>query len=211
MAIDRDRPRTTSTEGNWRPGDEFGRPDDYGQVEALPNTLRRMGMPRDVGEVEALRLNDPPLYEAFQDVVAALANDMLPSELVIMMVERMNPSIKREIVQKIAGLDESVLMTLKSQLELVDSCLRRVVNADGSAKESGAALGITPKDAINMSIKVTQVITRDLPKVYATDRIQRLEASMFEVIETLMTKEQQEAVLQRLEQLSMEAAKRKNA
>lgn len=209
MAIDRDRPR--STEGNWRPGDMFGLPDDHGQVEAMPANLRRMGAPRDVGEVEALRLNDPKLHDAFQDVVAALANDMLPSELVITMVERMNPSIKREIVQKIAGLDESVLMTLKSQLELVDSCLRRVVNVDGSAKQSGADLGITPKDAINMSIKVTQVITRDLPKVYATDRIQRLEAAMFEVIETLLTKEQQDAVLQRLEQMNLEAARRKNA
>ena len=165
--------------------------------------------PVAVNDIASLRLGDPGLYEVWETMIGALRNEMLPVEAQVQLVEAMPPSTQREVVNKIAGFDSSILMTLKHQLHLVDSVLRRVIGEDGSSKPVEDHIDISPKEAINMSIRLTQVITRDLPKMYKVERVQNLEAALFEVVETLLTKDQQDAVLLKLQEKNLEEARRK--
>lgn len=164
--------------------------------------------PIAVNDIPSLRVGDPGLYQAWQDLLGALKNHMLPIDAQVQLVEAMPPTTQREIVNKIAGFDSSVLLTLKNQLQLVDNVLRRVITEDGRPNTETQGIDISPKEAMNMSIKLTQVITRDLPKMYKVERL-NLEASLFEVVETLLTKEQQDAVLLKLQEKTLEDARRK--
>lgn len=177
--------------------------------EAHSNNYPTLPRPVDVTDLVSLRIGDPLLWKAFQDLLAALRNDMLPVEAQVQIVEAMPPSTQRDIVSKLAGLDASVLMTLKNQLQLVDNVLRKVVTPEGLANQNAdSRIDITPKEAINLSIKLTTIITRDLPKMYKVDRIQNLEKAMFKVIEETMDKEQQDQVILLLQEYSLEDAKR---
>ena len=72
--------------------------------------------------------------------------------------------------------------------------------------ESGKDLGISVKDAMNMSLKVVGMLTKDLPKVYNIARVQRLEQALLKVVETL-SKVDQDRVLVELERSEVESAK----
>jgi hypothetical protein len=168
-----------------------------------------LAKPIPVNDVESLRLGDPGLFKLWDELVSALSLGLLPVEAQVKLVEAMPSSTQREVVNKIAGFDSSVLMTLKHQLHLVDSVLRRVIDDDGKVKTLDERIDISPKEAINMSIKLTQVITRDLPKMYKVERVQNLEAALFEVVETLLTKDQQDAVLLKLQEKNLEDARRR--
>lgn len=149
----------------------------------------------------SLAAKDPLLHAAVQDVIGALKEDMLPSEVQLEIINAMSPAARREMVAKIAGLEASVLMTFKSQIQLVDTVLRRIVNEDGTVAASAEDYAIGLKDAMNLSLKVTQVLVRDLPKIYTIDRIQRQEEALRRVMETHLTREQQEALLEELERI----------
>lgn len=177
-------------------------------IETHSQRYPSLPKPVQVNDIESLRLGDAPLHASWQDVLGALRNNMLPSDAQLQMVEAMPASVQREVVNKIAGLDSSVLMTLKHQMHLVDSVLRKVISDDGTVKTPDQRIDISPKEAMNMSIKLTQVITRDLPKMYKVERVQRLEKALFQVVETLLTKEQQDAVLTLLQELNLEEARR---
>jgi hypothetical protein len=163
--------------------------------------------PVDVTDIESLRFADPGMYEAYEAILAGLRQDLLPSDASMALLEAMNPAIQRELVSRIAGLESSVLMTIKSQLVLVDAVLRRVVNPDGSPVSTRDDTGITPKEAINLSIKITQMLTRDIPKLYTADRYQRAEATLFGIVERMLTKEQQDAFLRELHEQTLKDAK----
>lgn len=165
--------------------------------------------PIDVTDVESLRLGDPGLHRCWETIVGAITTQILPIEAMLKMVEAMPATVQRELVNKIAGMESSVLMTLKHQLHLVDSVLRRVIGEDGRVITSDERIDISPKEAMNMSIKLTQVLTRDLPKMYKVERVQRLEEALFKVVETKLTKEQQDEVMLLLHELTMEDARRK--
>lgn len=177
--------------------------------ELPPRKYDTLPKPIPVNDIPSLRLGDPPLYAAWQDMLGAMKESMLPMDAMLQLVEAMPASVQRDIVNKIAGFDSSVLMTLKGQMQLVDQVLRRVISEDGKLQETAKEIGITPKEAINMSIKLTQVITRDLPKMFKVERLQNLEAALFEVIETQLNREQQDAVLLKLQEKSLEEARRK--
>ena len=164
-------------------------------------------VPVDVTDIQSLRFADPGMYQAFEDVLGALKQDLLPSDASMALLEAMNPALQRELVSRIAGLEASVLMTIKAQLVLVDAVLRRVVNPDGSPTHSKDETGITPKEAINLSIKITQMLTRDIPKLYTADRYQRAEATLFGIVERMLTKEQQDAFLRELHEQTLKDAK----
>lgn len=155
------------------------------RVEASSDRFPDLVVPAPITDLESLRIGDKGLYDSVQDVLGALRNEMLPSVVQHLIVEAMAADVRREIVQAMAGLDASILMTFKNQIKLIDSVLARVINADGSAriKESNE-LGVTAKDAMNMSLKVVSVMTRDLPKIYTLAKVQMLEQALFKVIET---------------------------
>lgn len=163
--------------------------------------------PVDVTDIESMKYADPGMYASFQDILAGLRQDLLPADAAMELLEAMNPSIQRDLVNRVAGLEQSVLMTLKGQLQLIDAVLRRVVNSDGTPTTVSTETGITPKEAITLSLKVTQMMTRDIPKIYTADRYQRAEATLFNLIETELTKPQQDAFLKALHEQTLKDAK----
>lgn len=175
-------------------------------IEAQSERYPSLPTPIEVTNIESLRLADPAVFDALQIVLANLRNDMLPDAVQLEIVNAMTPNTRRAVVQQIAGLDASVLMTFKQQIALVDNVLRRVVSPEGIALESGKSLDISVKDAMNMSLKVVGMLTKDLPKVYNIARVQRLEQALLSVVETL-PKVDQDRVLMALEKAELESAK----
>lgn len=169
----------------------------FEQEEFIPEGTSPL---RVLGEA-GLALRDPALHRAAEDVIAALRQDLLPADVQLSLVNAMSPSARRDMVSKIAGLDASVLMTFKQQISLVDTVLRRIVNEDGTVTANAENYDIPLKDALNLSLKVTQVMVRDLPKIYTLDRVQRQEEALRRVMERCLTREQQEEVLLELERI----------
>lgn len=159
--------------------------------------------PKNLADLERM---DAGLAKCLNDVIGALRMDIVPAEIQMAIVQAMSPATRRELVAQIAGLDASVLMTFKQQLQLVDVVLRRLVNEDGTPSVNIDKMGMSVKDALNMSLKVTQVMTRDLPKIYTIERVQRLEKALTTVMGSHMTKTQQNEVLAELERLTAEEA-----
>lgn len=162
------------------------------QYEKLPDYV-------PVIDTESLKIADPLLYDAMQRVIIGLNTDMLPIECQTQIVESMSSTIQRELVYRIAGLDSSILLTFKTQMELIDAVLRKVVKPDGTKNEEGKHLDISVKEALNLSLKLTTAMSQHLPKIIKVEKVQRMENALFSVVETL-PKEQQAAVLKLLEQ-----------
>ncbi|CAD5377348.1 hypothetical protein OF001_U20275 [Pseudomonas sp. OF001] len=141
------------------------------------------------------------MSDSVREVIGALKQDLLPLDVQMQIVNSMSPAARREMVAKIAGLEASVLMTFRQQITLVDTVLRRIVNDDGTVTPSAEDYDIPLKDALNLSLKVTQVMVRDLPKIYSLDRIQRQEEALRRVMETHLSRDQQEALLLELERI----------
>lgn len=163
--------------------------------------------PGPVSSIESLRTADPEVYEALQTVMAYLRNDLLPEQAQLELIEAMSPSTRRQLVAQFAGLDASVVMIFKEQVALISNVTRRIVNPDGTMVPGGeGTMGISVKDAMNMSLKVVGMMTKDLPKVLTLGRVQRQEQALLQAAETL-PKDLQEVFLLNLERLEMEAAK----
>lgn len=141
------------------------------------------------------------MSDSVREVIGALKQDLLPLDVQMQIVNSMSPAARREMVAKIAGLEASVLMTFRQQITLVDTVLRRIVNDDGTVTATAEDYDIPLKDALNLSLKVTQVMVRDLPKIYSLDRIQKQEEALRRVMETHLNREQQEALLLELERI----------
>lgn len=150
---------------------------------------------QDVSDIESLRYADPGLFAAMQTVITSLKTGLMPSEAQEQLFYLMDPSVKRAIVQKASGLEASVVVTFKEQLALVDRVTRRVISPDGTANPDGKSLDISVKDAVNMSMKVVGMMTRDLPKVISLQRVQRKENALLEVIQQLDPALQQKVML----------------
>lgn len=163
--------------------------------------------PGIVTSIESLRIADPQVYEALQIVMAYMRNDMLPEEAQQELFAAMTPSTRRAIVAQFAGLDASVLMIFKEQLALINNVTRKVVTPEGVPVQGGENnLGISIKDAMNMSLKIVGMMTKDLPKVITLASVQRKEQALLDAVDTL-PKAQQAEFLLNLERLEMEANK----
>lgn len=141
------------------------------------------------------------LPDSVREVIGLLRQDMLHIQVQEQILEAMTPSARRTLVHKVSGLDASILETFKKQIRLVDNALRRLVNDDGSPASGADEAEMSLKDAMNLSLKVTQILVRDLPKIYTIERIQRQEEALRIVMEQHMTVDQQDKVLEALEKL----------
>jgi hypothetical protein len=172
-------------------------------VEGIEKTARQQVVPGQAmvlnAPMAAFAVRSPSLHADCENVIGALKQDMLPHETQMAIINAMSPAARREMVAKIAGLDASVLMTFKAQIHLVDTVLRRIVGEDGTVLQEDSSLSL--KDALNLSLKVTQIMVRDLPKIYSLDRIQRQEEALRRVMESHLTRGQQEALLEELEKI----------
>ncbi|WP_443699604.1 hypothetical protein [Pseudomonas sp.] len=165
-----------------------------------------MPTPQAVSDIESLRHGDPELFDAMQVLLQAMRDNMLPEEAQMEFFETMDASVRRAIVQHAAGLEASVIVTFKEQLNLVNKVCSQVISPEGLPLQTGHKLGITVKDAMNMSMKIVGMLVKDLPKVITLARVQRKENVLLEVISSLEP-EAQERALALLEKLEMEAAK----
>lgn len=165
--------------------------------QAIPDGFD-LSLPQ-VSEAQTLKETDPGIYKSLQDVIGALKQDMIPTEAQEELFHALNPSVQRSLVAEVSGLDASVLVTFKQQLSLVDSILRRTFNEDGTTARGYEDLGISPKDVLNLSIKVSQMMVRELPKVYSMDRVQQMETALLKVMSDHLTRSQQEAFLAALD------------
>lgn len=142
---------------------------------------------------------------ALQEVIDALKADLIPAEDQEELFHHMGAAVQRSVISEVSGLDASILVTFKQQLHLVDAILRRTFNPDGSVKLTTDADGnvdmsaMEPKDVLNLSLKVSQMMVKELPKVYNMDRIQRMETALYEVMSRHLTREQQQAFLAELD------------
>lgn len=165
------------------------------QVVPQGSDLRR---PEGPG-LTALRDWDEPLYDATQAVLGALRQDMLPADVQEALFKHLNPAVQRNLIAEASGLDAGILVTFKQQLSLVDAILRRTFNADGTLAMGQEDMGMNPKDVINASLKVSQMMIRELPKVYSMDRVQKMETALLKVMAEHLSREQQQIFLQELD------------
>lgn len=143
---------------------------------------------------------EPGMARAVDDVVGALKQDMLPSEVQERIFSAMNPALKRALIAQEAGLDVTILTTIKDQLRLVDAVLRRTFNEDGTIKVLDEDdIGMNPKDVLNLSLKVSQMMIRDLPKIYSVERMQKMEQAILATIQRHLTVDQQKTFISELE------------
>lgn len=170
-----------------------------------PKNYPPMASPIPVVSMGTLQYADPRMYEGIQELITQLKNEMLPECIQLEIIEAMSPATKRSLVQQMAGLDASVLVTFKAQLKLIDAVCQRVINPDGTArKDHGLDIGV--KDALNMSMKVIGMLVKDLPKVLTLAKVQRLEDALLEVVHSL-PKDKQDEVLRLLEESEKRAAR----
>lgn len=189
-------PEAAVHDANARPGDPAPKHPDKYPVMASPIPVTNMA---------TLRYADPGMYAGIQELMVQLKHDMLPECIQLEIVEAMSPSTKRALVQQMAGLDASVLVTFKAQLKLIDAVCQRVINPDGTARKDHG-LDISVKDALNMSMKVIGMLVKDLPKVLTLSKVQRLEDALLEVVHSL-PKDKQDEVLLLLEESEKKAAR----
>lgn len=177
------------------PSDNFtGTGDHFGAVVPDPEL--------EQFELEAIKRRQLSSQQRLvDDMEALLKQDMLSIDEQERILEAMSPSAQRTLVARISGLDASVLMTVKRQIQIVDAVLRRIVNEDGTSKPTASDYDMPLKEALNMSMKVTQMIVKDLPKVYTIERIQKQEEALRRVMEKFLSPQQQEAMLEELEKV----------
>lgn len=150
--------------------------------------------------VDHLKSIDPELNKAAQTVLGALRQDMLPIDVQEELFRSLNPGVQRSMIAEVAGLDSSVLTTFKQQLSLMDSILRRTFNDDGTlAGGVDDGMAMAPKDVLNLSLRLSQLMVKELPKIYSMDRVQRMEAALLKVMSEHLSRPQQEAFLAEIE------------
>jgi len=189
-------------------------PDDWDAATPGPGSRSakypQLPLGAPVTDLDSLRQHDPSMYTLVMDVCSAMKLELLPTEAMQKIVESCSASVQRELVTKIAGLDSSVLLSFKTQMSLIEAVLSRVIHPNGTTNSAGTGLDISVKEAINMSIKLTTAMATHLPKFVKLEKIQRMEAALFEVVETLLTKDQQRAVLEGMDRLNLEAMRKES-
>lgn len=144
--------------------------------------------------------------EEVENLIAMLNADLIGRDDQMRLVEAVTTDVQREMVQKFSTLDASMILTFKKQVALVDTVLRQLVSDEGIPKPGASDFGISLKDALALSLRVTQIMVKDLPKVYSVERIQRQEEALRRVMESHLTRKQQEALLRELEELEADNA-----
>lgn len=171
---------------------------------------RRQVIPSDAAAIaptetveECFADEQPGIAKAFDTVLGALKQDLVPGPVQEALFSALNPAVRRAMIAKEAGVDATILTTIKDQLRMVDAVLRRTFNEDGSIKTVGEeGVGMNPRDVLNLSLKVSQMMIRDLPKIYNVDRYQRTEAAVLATIQKHLNRDQQQTFITELENRS---------
>ena len=163
-------------------------------------------MPHIYHDLTEVHSPNPTTQDVFQitlrELVYRAQVGQLPDSVLFEFLQHLPQETLRQVVQKIAGTDTSFIMTFTKQVKLVDAVLNSIVHPDGRLKPQSEDLDISLKDALRMSLDISKVMVRDLPKLYGMDRVQKLEQALADVMESEMTAEQRDKVLERLSEIS---------
>lgn len=175
------------------------------RVEAVPDDGYRIEPQRGASPSpealdSAFAEREPRLHEAYIDVLQALGADLIPSRMRMKLWEALPASTKREIIGREGSLDTISLSMFKQQMTMVDNIMRQLFSPDG-IPQSTSEFGLTHKEAMNLWLRLNQMMTRDLPKVITMERVQRIENALTQVMAETMTQEQQSMVFERLESI----------
>lgn len=162
--------------------------------------------PQAISDIASLRECSPEIYDAIQVLQQYMRDGMLNEEIQLEIFNTMSPEVRRGIVMEAAGLEASVVVTFKEQLKMVEKVCSQVISPEGLPLQEGIKkLGLTVKDAMNMSLKIVGMMTKDLPKVITLARVQRKERVLTEAIESL-PQHARDTALALLEKLELEAS-----
>lgn len=173
------------------------------QQEAVPNDGFRMEVgSSDPATVEALfAQREPDIADALSLVIDAMTAGLLPQPQQRTLWEAFHPAVRREVIAREGSLDTVSLSTFKQQMTMVNNIMSHLFTPDGMPTDPGdnVTIGMSHKDAMNLWLKLNQMMTRDLPKIITMERVQRLENALTQVMEETMTEAQQALVLEKLE------------
>ena len=151
----------------------------------------------EVNTIAEMRLRDPGLYAAWRTVISAIEVDALPMDAMETLLTSMPQQVQRDLVHAISGSNSSLLLGFRQSMRKAEEVLESAINGDGAS-------GLTVKDAINLQVKLSSTMARDLPKFIKLENVQRTERALTKVMESHLTKAQQRAVLAELDRLAAE-------
>lgn len=165
-------------------------------------TLKRLNGDPEKG-ADQFEEREPELYAAFQLVKDGMGAGLVPERQQREVWGALSHNLRREIVVKEGSLDASTLSTFKQQLTMVTGIMNQLFEPDGRPKDLSVGeefVAMSHKEAMNLWLKLNQMMTRDLPKIINMERFQRLESALMQVMEESLTEEQRAAVLDKLQQ-----------
>lgn len=142
-----------------------------------------------------------PLRSQVEETLLALRHNQLTQDAAVELLLAAPSDVMQEAVRRSSGMNESLLVTLARQIRRIDAVVQNLITDTGELKPGIEDQGIKLKDALDLSLRMSQHMMRDLPKLYDMDRLQKLEESLGSVMEELLTEEQQRKVLERLREL----------
>ena len=142
-----------------------------------------------------------PLRSQVEETLLALRHNQLTQDAAVELLLAAPSDVMQEAVRRSSGMNESLLVTLARQIRRIDAVVQNLITDTGELKPGIEDQGIKLKDALDLSLRMSQHMMHDLPKLYDMDRLQKLEESLGSVMEELLTEEQQRKVLERLREL----------
>ena len=142
-----------------------------------------------------------PLRTNVEETLLALRYSRLSQDAAVELLMAAPGDVMQEAVRRSSGMNESLLVTLARQIRRIDAVVQNLITDSGELKPGIEEQGIKLKDALDLSLRISQHMMRDLPKLYDMDRLQKLEESLGSVMEEMLSEEQQRRVLERLREL----------
>lgn len=169
------------------------------ESRAKPQSQRSMR--RNSTVPYTMGISDPTLSASVSEVINALRAGILPPAAISGLLKSLPDTSRRDFLTKHTGLNSSVLDTVQTQVTLIDRILKNTFNDDGTISDRADAIGMEPKDVLNACLKVSQIMSKDLPKIYTMKRITEMEQALFKVIDKHMTPEQRDEFIDELEKV----------
>jgi hypothetical protein len=172
-------------------------------TNSLGPTLKENPRARNINWTEPTKSTVPADFsKAISMLRIAIGNQDYSETDLMHLMSALPQEVARKMVYRYAGMDTSFLTILNEQVRLVQAVLNQVVTPDGTLRPLPEGVDISLKDALTISSRVTQMLLKDVPRLYTVERLQNLEKAIGDVMDEYFTEEQQTKVLERLQELT---------
>ena len=171
-------------------------PETQAELDPFAPLHRHVAAPPEIASLPE------PMKTHVEAVLVALREGTLNHVVAVELISEAPLDAIREATHKTSGMNESLLVTMARQISLIDNVVKNMVTSTGQLRPGIEDQGIKLKDALDLSLRMTQTMMRDLPKLYEMDRLQKLEEALGGVMEEMLTEEQRKAVLDRLREIA---------